>query len=60
MNDMQQKRPLSSKNAATKRVKHRLLQIKNATSQKILAASDEIRPVKITTKSWQSTSFTTD
>ncbi|MCQ4054987.1 hypothetical protein [Aeromonas sp. SG16] len=54
MNDLQQKRPLPSKNAATKRVKHRLLQIKNATSQKILATSDEIRPVKITTKSWQS------
>ncbi|WP_279007918.1 hypothetical protein [Aeromonas jandaei] len=54
MNDMQQKRPLASKKTATKRVKHRLLQIKNATSQKILATSDEIRPVKITTKSWQS------
>ncbi|MEM0555715.1 MULTISPECIES: hypothetical protein [Aeromonas] len=60
MNDMQQKRPLASKKTATTRVKHRLLQIKNATSQKILATSDEIRPVKITTKSWQSTPFTTD
>ncbi|MBW3806714.1 hypothetical protein GL273_13000 [Aeromonas jandaei] len=60
MNDMQQKRPSASKKTATTRVKHRLLQIKNATSQKILATGDEIRPVKITTKSWQSTSFTTD
>ncbi|MFB2829468.1 hypothetical protein ACE1BS_07555 [Aeromonas jandaei] len=60
MNGMQQKRPLASKKAATNRVKHRLLQIKNAASQKILATSDEIRPVEITTKSWQSMSFTTD
>ncbi|MFQ2190911.1 hypothetical protein [Aeromonas jandaei] len=60
MNDLQQKRPLVSKKTAKKRVKHHLLQIKNATSQKILATSDENRPVKITTKSWQSTSFTTD
>ncbi|MBL0546433.1 hypothetical protein JD507_14600 [Aeromonas jandaei] len=60
MNDMQQKRPFASKKTAIKRVKHRLLQIKNAASQKILATGDEIRLVKITTKSWQSTSFTTD
>ncbi|MFQ2194719.1 hypothetical protein [Aeromonas jandaei] len=34
MNVMQQKRPFLSKKTATKRVKHRLLQIKNAASQK--------------------------